>query len=1335
MECIKNIVLKALLNIVIMLVASYSFFSKDCSLHGEILNSQTKEPVPAAIVYIVNDKRLAHADRGGIFALDSIKKRKVRLAVVASGYEPEILKIRPLQDTSTFISVELTPAASILSSVLEKNEIPRLILGRCHDSVTNAPLKNVAIQIYDNKMQTKSDKSGFFSFALHNDSCIHVLAQKDGYSQKRQLVKASVGNIAYIDMRLCPIDYPIDSKQVIKGKVLDSITREPIDSAMIHVLNAAGSKKAGISNKNGEYRIPSINSDRITLIASKMGYCEKVRTYFDIAKNTMAPNIDIYMTPGSCIEPRRVSIIVEVIDEEQRAIDSAQLILEGHAAKLYSDQEGRIFIDSIDPGYVSFCVAKAGYDTLLMENVLIQSGNNVHIDATLKKISSNGASDQIRSLYGRIIDGESQEPICKAQIAIVNRSIEAVSNDSGWYSLNIQSEDPIIVKVTHPAYQTRLSQRIAFKSENRATYDFVMYKDNAVQMQKITVTTTAAENTTAQLFVERKRDFNVSDAIGRDEMASSSSSTAHDAVKRVTGVTTYGGKYVVIRGLGDRYANTLMNGAPLPSPNPDKPSVTFDLFPTGMLNNIKVIKSFSPDQYGNFSGGSIDIATRTYPEKLSASVAFGGGANSYTTFRSDYLIAEEGAFDWIGFDDGTRGLPDILDGKDIDCPKYNSWIRKPPDTAAAMVNQADHIAKAFSTPYSPHYTYAGPDKSLSFSLGNSSRLKNGSIGFYSGLSYSDKYRTLAEAEQSRWSLEASALADSLTDKVVWNEERSSREVLWGAFLTSGISLNKVFDIDGIYLYTRNAEQSSQYLISESHEQLALDSSSMHHREIRYVERGIHFGVVQIHTELNKFDVRLHFSGASSIQNEPDYRTASTITTIFDGDTTYDFILAAGDRPAHRFRYTKENTREGKADLTIPLDVGFTESMKVKSGVARFTKTRNFWQRRFALETHGASASFDSMNGDLNSFTAPENMGLLRVDSSISTNAKYKVGNMMTWDSTSDLDAGHSGLQTTTGAYLMGILHIGQSAITGGIRYENIRMDVNNGRGDRAKFIEDMILPSLSYKYEFFRDMNARFTYGRTYAQPMFREMAPYESYDVAQKELLIGNSELKIARIHNFDIRGEWFFNPGDIIAVSGFYKQIESPIFKVYFPGAENGESTWRNESNPARIKGMEFEIRKQMDFLAKPFSDLVTSVNVTILHTATEVDSAKKAYLQASNSDVFDEQPITYASPYVVNASISYDNQKLGIASGLFFNIFGKRLTYVTIDNTPNAYEFPQAKLDFIIKKKIGKNISVKLAAKNLLNARNITGMEYEGKRYTRTGSLSGRSISLSAAYNLGK
>ncbi|MBN2365010.1 MAG: TonB-dependent receptor [Calditrichaeota bacterium] len=950
------------------------------------------------------------------------------------------------------------------------------------------------------------------------------------------------------------------------------------------------------------------------------------------------------------------------------------------------------------------------------------------------------AQESAGKVIGKIVDSQTGDDIIGANIYFEGTSIGAASDldgtflistvPPGTYTLTVQMISYAILKITDFKINAGEVKKIE-----------LTLQPEALTTEEVVVEARMVLNNEASLLKERQRAIAVSDAISSEAISRSGSSTAADAMSKVTGASVVDGKYVYIRGMGERYSATMLNGAEIPSADPEKKAVQMDMFPSNLLDNIIIIKTFTPDKPGNFSGGMVDVGTKGFPDKYTMKFSFGTGYNSQVTFNTDYLTYPGSNSDWLGRDDGYRDLPEALKDAPVPANGADASTRRDPELA----NQLDKTSKAFEPFMSPVQQKAPVDKSASFSVGNQTRLLGRPIGYLASLSYKQDYSFYDGGQSGRWQLGTDvATTDSLNPRILLNDTRGSESVLWGGLFTASSKIHDNHEISANVFYTQSGESSARYLSGNWPEQFGIDATNVFFetRVLSWVERNLQsYQLSGEHYFQPLFGMKLDWQGSLSrnTQNEPDIRYFSNHYAYrSDLDTTlYSITPSNYPQPARYFRELQENGRNGAVNMALPFSNWNGNQGKIKLGGFYSEKDREFTELRYQYER----PPYFRYAGDANDFFSDENTGIIDYDS---TRNEYRFGNFIQL-SPDPRGGDYRGDEKISAAY--GMIEIPLTRkfrFIGGTRFESTRMNVSSPNTSlpdslRAGSLNsDDWLPSVNMIYQLTDNMNIRLAYGRTLARPTLREMAPYSNFEFVNDYAFTGNINLNRTLIDNYDVRWEWFDRPGEIYAVSGFYKLFYDPIERTIIgaSSADNPEITYVNVSR-GTVLGLEFEARKRLDVIHRVLNHFHLGFNLSLVHSQVDIPQGKldKIIERDPERQEFkdDSRPLQGQSPHLLNLDFGYDNYKTGTTASIQYNVFGDRLSDVTSDATPDVYEKSRDILNFIASQKLFAGLSMQLKARNILNSSIRFVHEYKGVEYVRKEYKIGREFSIGISYDM--
>lgn len=907
-------------------------------------------------------------------------------------------------------------------------------------------------------------------------------------------------------------------------------------------------------------------------------------------------------------------------------------------------------------------------------------------------------------IAGKVVDEQNAEPMVRATVRLMNTKLGGYTNTDGEFIINNVEPGTYSIQITYAGYSSRTIEGVVVSAGRTTRQDASITRK--IDTRKLTVTTRGNKQSTGLADLERRRNGAVSDNISAQEIGRAPASDAGDAMKRVTGVTIQGGKYVVVRGLTERYSSTQVNDVSVPSPEPEKKVVPFDIFPSSMISRLTTVKTFMPDNPGDFAGGLVKIDTKDYPESFLFSAGLGGGVNTGTHGNNEAL-GYNGGSSFLGTDDGTRALPAGL----------------AVERRAGAEAQADLLSKFTNNVWTPRPTTPAINRNFNLSIGNKYGEEN-PIGFLLSGSYaqSTDFRT----ELQRYPLLSQTGSGERELRYDYTSQRTEVSTLWGGLASVTAQLAPEHKVSVKAMFNHSAED-------EARETEGLYNQSttglIHTSRLRFVERELFSGQVagnhQFDTTLKlKMDWRAAYSVAS--RSEPDNRAT---TYIRDNDGVFRFANNFGSGNSRFFSSLDDAESTGGLDITLPF-TGFAEgSSRVKVGGLGRLRSRDFSARRFVFNTSSSDPTLLALEPE--KLFTPENI---------------RSGQVIFNEETQRTDR-YSADESIAAGYAMVDLPLMESLrFIGGVRFEQWNQDLSSvdpftGAENAGLSVHNSIgdlLPSVNLIYSVGEEMNLRASFSQTLARPEFRELAPFRFDDYRQS--VYGNPALERTQITNYDLRWEWFQNPGEVLAVSGFYKSFINPIELFYLKGGSGVEVESAN-ANKATNFGAEFEARKMLGSFTSALDGFSLGMNLTLVKSTVEFGEGERVRIfdgvgiSEFTPDVLTNRsrPMQGQSPYVLNLTLGYDNPDWGTQATLLYNIFGERLSVVGNSGIPDTYEQPRGALDVSVAQNIGYGLQLKLSVRNLLDSRYSFTMDFPNGESVETESYNvGRSISIGLGFS---
>ncbi|MCF6332904.1 MAG: TonB-dependent receptor [Draconibacterium sp.] len=984
--------------------------------------------------------------------------------------------------------------------------------------------------------------------------------------------------------------------------------------------------------------------------------------------------------------------------------------------------------------------------------------------------SQNVFAQEEGTVRGTVTDKNTGETLIGVNILIEGTMTGTVTDFDGNFNLLKLPSGTVNLVFSYISYASQTISEIEVKP-GEVTILNVILAPATEEIGEVTITAKQLDNTENAILNMQRKAEGIQDGISSIEMKRYASSNAAESMTKVTGVSIVDGKNVVIRGLGDRYANVQLDGQNLPSTNPYKNSADIDLIPANLVDNIIVSKSFTPDQPGSFTGGNVNIKTKSFPETFTLNFTVGATYNTESSFKDNFLTHNGGKNDWLGFDDGTRGIPELIADEafrdDVLSTKYNIRARKYPydedgnvvyetsiykPTGEILGKKVSTASKTLQTQMSPGTKNSLMNHKMSFSLGNQVNFFGKPLGFIFGINYKRNYSFYQNSTNSMYAINSSV------------DENGEKEY----FLLPGLELKDTRGVESpqisglgslaykystngaiefVYSYSHDADKESR---AQSGKNYFYDRNNIFQTySINFTERQLDIFKTKIeHTfpKLNNARLELNGSIINTSQDVPDLRMFATYyNEENDQYYTNDSELR---KPFHFWRFLDDKQYQGKADFILPFLTKKSASNKIKVGYFYSKKDRNYDEEQYNIVNdyadYGYFTSLTGFEGDINSYFATNNVGIVGTDPNKLTKY-YKFGHLVKYESTpgSRNDNDYTGHEKFTAGYLMLTYNLTDDLkFIGGARIENTDMEaisnkykvaLENGEIPDSSLIaqikETDILPSVNLVYALNNDMNLRASFSKTLARPNMREMAPFVSFSFIGGPTELGNTALKRTNISNYDLRWEWFMKPGELFAISGYYKDFTNPIIIQNMYGTDNYEIQYDNVEK-GKVFGIELEFRKSLDFI-RALKDFRFSSNLSITYSEISIDPTEFEVISDRNPDFTEpKRPFDGQSPYLINTNLFYS--KKNFDAGLNYNKFGPRLDVVGVNGNPDVYEITKGNLDLITKYTLG-NFVIGVNIKNLLNSPVKRVVKLQGVEYDVTNYKVGQFIDFTLSYNI--
>ncbi|MDP5169333.1 MAG: TonB-dependent receptor [Bacteroidia bacterium] len=939
---------------------------------------------------------------------------------------------------------------------------------------------------------------------------------------------------------------------------------------------------------------------------------------------------------------------------------------------------------------------------------------------------------------GKVVDGTTGEPLLGATVRFLQGDAVkggAYTDLEGAYSVSLPAGTYTLIT----SYISYLNDTLELNVEagNVVFTDHLLLEETAVREDlAVEIVGKRSQASEVTLFNVKRTSVNTVDGVTLDQVRRTGDANVAAAMTRVVGVTVEGGKYVYVRGLGDRYSKTLLNGAEIPGLDPNRNTVQMDLFPSNLVDGILVYKNFTPNLPGSFSGGLVDVRTKDFPDRFSLRVSGTLGYNTQASLNDQFLADVVTTSDLLGFADPSRQIPSYITND------LEGRLPRRPATRAQLESRGpllDSASRAFTTNMLPTRRKSGLNQNYEFSIGNQHMLGGRPFGYIASLTFRRNFNYYDGAVRNQYNLPSST-SFSLDGQSLLSGERGEDEALWGGLVKLSYKPFDKHKFSVNFMRNQGSETSGEiftgrYIVSGG-------DLNLQTRTTGYIARAINVSQVQGDHAFGELKADWIVSYSLASQSEPDLRFfANEFIVNSADDSTFIIDDAAYDRPLRFYRNLEETNIDAKLNFSLPIpSIGTDKKSTLRFGGAYLTKNRSFNETRYEIFPGRNAAPYD---GNASEYFARDNFGYT-INYGPTGNLIYEE-RLFYQDVTLRQNV-FDATQTITSGYLMAESFVGKRLkLVYGARYEGTEMVISPG--DSTLFdpiiaadstatpgvlsLQD-ILPSFSAIYAVNEKVNIRANYSRTLARPNIMEFSQFERLPFIGGPIYQGNPQLERTLITNLDLRWEWFFSLSEMVSVSAFYKYFENPIEVAQNFATQNLRFGYVNRES-AIVAGVEFEVKKNLGFVGAGFDRLQIGANASFIHSETPLTEDEILNIQSIDPDRPDTRPLFGQSPYVFNTELAYiDREKAGLTASLNFNVFGPRL-FAVGGAAPDIYEQPRPSLNFSISKDIWKGWSVRFRANNILNPEYKFTQTFKGQEFFFRNNTVGRTFSLGLTYQI--
>jgi hypothetical protein len=887
---------------------------------------------------------------------------------------------------------------------------------------------------------------------------------------------------------------------------------------------------------------------------------------------------------------------------------------------------------------------------------------------------------QNSTISGSVLDDSNGRTLPGVNVIIKDLKLSVSTDSEGKFIFRNIASGIYEVELSYIGYKSKIISEVV-TTNNEITYLNTTLVENKNELNEVVITKTRAKTESVKsLLLMQKNSVSVSDGISAETIKRTPDKTTSDVLKRISGASIQDNKFVIIRGLNDRYNAAFLNGAPLPSSEPDRKAFSFDVFPSNMLDNLIITKTASPDLPGDFAGGVIQINTKSVPDKNFQSITIGSGYNTITTFKTQKSYKGSNT-DWLGFDSGARNFPSSIPSSEV----FNSLTYQ--EKAA--------LAKSFESDWSIQDKRFKPNVNFQYTIGHHFDFNDKILGILFSVS-NNQTNNYNETVRNDYDNPDPSLPSVLLSKFA--DKNYTEQVLTSALANFSFKFNENHSITLKNIYSINSSD----LLVDRYGQKDVNDTRVIAANVRwFTSNKIYSGQLNGDHYFSKPKIKFTWTGFYSNINRSIPNLRRNIYSITNPNSTdpsetipYAEIANNNGGPDYGggmfFSENKETISGLKYDFSKKFNIGEDLVNEIKIGSSIQSRKRNFFARQLQYNTLTLGGNFDYSLLALpnSSIFSTANMGVIspgkngftlfdftKYTDSYNAGSKLDAGYIM-------LDNRYKSFRLVWGVRIEKYLQTIDSRLT-----ETEYLSLNNQQTD--------ILPSANFIFSINKKQNFRLSYSKTLNRPEFRELAPFGFYDFTTQFFTQGNPDLKIASIQNLDLRYELYPGKGQIFSFSYFNKKFTNPI--EIQQEINNKTVTYRN-ANSAKNSGIELEFRTLLSSIFKSenttvFDDITLFSNIAVIKSKVDLSNFNSGNTEKS-------RPLQGQSPYIFNAGLQYLNKDNGWALSTNINKAGNRITYASSEIKPAIWEKGRTFLDMQIAKSFYKNkLELKFNIQNIL------------------------------------
>lgn len=879
---------------------------------------------------------------------------------------------------------------------------------------------------------------------------------------------------------------------------------------------------------------------------------------------------------------------------------------------------------------------------------------------------SLSSAAQKGKIEGKVTDAKTGSKISGVSISVNDEKVMTATNVDGGFVINLDAGKKYTIKLTSVGYLTKEVSEIEVAANQVTNIDIVLEASSKLENEVVVKSSSRKESTNA-LISYQKNSSVVAQVISAEAIRRSPDKNTGEVLKRVPGASVQEGKYLVIRGLADRYNQSMLNGVLLSSTEPDRKTFSFDILPSSMIDNIIINKAFIPELPGEWAGGLIQVNTKDVPSKNFFSVQVGTGFNTQTIGK-DFYAYKGSNTDFLGFDNGARALPN-------DIPTKANFAQLSSEEKIVFGKQFKNIwaAEKMNSTIAP--------------LLNESLLING--GFTKKIGSNSKLAVILAANYSRsnkrtdFANQINTFDNNNVPNLSFNYENKkySQDILAGALANVTLQLGSNSKISFKNMLNVNT---TNYTTLRTGRDFESRGENIKATELAFKANTFFNTQVSGDHNLKQYNAKFHWFGSFNILDQyiPDQRRIQ-YNQEDENDDNSAYLLQIGASPTSQkygsryYGFLSDYIYTAGGDLAKTFTIKNLQQT-VKGGYFLQIKDRLFDSRPFAIYLPSDNRALVLLSAD--KVFATENFGN-GSDNKFSFNELS--GDRYRYVANSILNAGFLQFDNQLSEKIR---------VVWGLRVEDFDQVIGSMKKSDPRHVYNKVtdyLPGINVTYKINDKTNFRVSGSQTVIRPEFRELSTFQFYDFDLGATVAGYTKLVRTKISNLDVRYEYYPRGGELFTAGIFYKYFRNPIESIFNPGSGGASNTYNFiNADKANSFGAEVEFRKKLDF--NP-----TLKNFTVQGNFSYI------YNRVVDENSSTDRPMQGQSPYLINAAVQYDIEKYGVNTTLLFNQIGRRISYVGGSGQPPIWENPRPVLDFQVAKKVfQKKGEVKLNVSDIFN-----------------------------------